>query len=77
VLAIIAGLTIILSAVYMLRMYQRIMYGERTVVTEDFEDLSISEILLFVPIIISIFWAGISPSFALQMLEEAVKQLIN
>lgn len=76
VLAIIAGLTIILGAVYMLRMYQRIMYGERTVVTEDFEDLSISEMLLFVPILISIFWAGISPSFALQMIEGVVNSLI-
>lgn len=72
-LAIIAGLTIIFGAVYMLKMYQKVMYGPRTEATEHFEDLSISEVLLFVPIIISIFWIGISPSFVLQMLEGVVK----
>jgi len=72
-MAVIAGLTLILGAVYMLRMYQKIMYGQKTAVTENFSDLSLSELMLFVPIIISIFWAGLSPSFVLKMLEGVVK----
>ena len=73
IIAIIAGLTIILGAVYMLKMYQRIMYGEKTAATENFSDLTVGEISLFVPIILLIFLIGISPSFILQVLEVAVK----
>ncbi|HEY5592025.1 MAG TPA: proton-conducting transporter membrane subunit, partial [Paludibacter sp.] len=72
-IAIIAGLTIILGAVYMLKMYQKIMYGEKSVATESFSDLTTGEILLFVPIIVSIFLVGIFPSFILQLLETAIK----
>ena len=73
VIAIIAGLTIILGAVYMLRMYQKIMYGPKNAATEKFTDLSIGEIMLFVPIIVSIFLVGIYPTFVLQFLQGAVK----
>jgi len=72
-IAIIAGLTIILGAVYMLKMYQKIMYGEKSIATESFSDLTTGEILLFVPIIVSIFLVGIFPSFILQLLETAIK----
>ncbi|MBB3186297.1 complex I subunit 4 family protein [Microbacter margulisiae] len=73
VLAVIAGLTIILGAVYMLKMYQRIMYGEKKPSTENFSDLTLKETLLFVPIIFSVFLVGIYPSFILQMLQGVVK----
>jgi NADH-quinone oxidoreductase subunit M len=72
-IAVIAGLTIILGAVYMLRMFQQVMYGPQTVVTTNFRDLTVREMLLFVPIIISIFLVGVYPSFVLQMLQTAVK----
>ena len=71
-IAVIAGLTIILGAVYMLKMYQQVMYGPQTIATQKFADLTTGEILLFVPIIVCIFWVGISPSFVLQMLQSAV-----
>jgi NADH-quinone oxidoreductase subunit M len=68
-IGVIAGLTIILGAVYMLKMYQQVMYGPQTIATQKFADLTTGEILLFVPIIVCIFWVGISPSFVLQMLQ--------
>lgn len=71
-LAIVAGLTVILGAVYMLKMYQQVMYGEKNAVTEKFNDLSVGEILLFVPIIISIFLVGVYPSFVLQMIQSSI-----
>jgi NADH-quinone oxidoreductase subunit M len=71
-IGVIAGLTIILGAVYMLKMYQQVMYGPQTIATQKFADLTTGEILLFVPIIVCIFWVGISPSFVLQMLQTAV-----
>jgi NADH-quinone oxidoreductase subunit M len=72
-LAIIAGLTVILGAVYMLKMYQQVMYGQKNAITENFHDLSVGEILLFVPIIISIFLVGVYPSFVLQMIQGSLK----
>ncbi len=72
-MAVLAGLTIILGAVYMLKMYQKIMYGEKNALTEQFRDLTSSEILLFAPIILLIFLVGIYPSFVLQMLEGVIK----
>ena len=72
-IAIIAGLTIILGAVYMLKMYQQVMFGARTAATEKFADLTTSEMLLFVPIIIAIFVGGILPSFGLQLIQTALK----
>jgi len=71
-IGVIAGLTIILGAVYMLKMYQQVMYGPQTIATQKFADLTTGEILLFVPIIVCVFWVGISPSFVLQMLQTAV-----
>lgn len=73
IIAIIAGLTIILGAVYMLRMYQKIMYGPQNDATAKFADLTFGEMLLFVPIIVSIFLVGVYPSFVLQLLQGAVK----
>jgi NADH-quinone oxidoreductase subunit M len=73
ILAIIAGLTIILGAVYMLRMYQKIMYGPQNDATAKFADLTFGEMLLFVPIIVSIFVVGVYPTFVLQFLQGAVK----
>ncbi|MFZ4456163.1 MAG: complex I subunit 4 family protein [Bacteroidales bacterium] len=69
VLAAIAGLTVILGAVYMLKMYQKVMYGEKNSVTESFEDLTAGEMILFVPIVVCIFLIGIYPSFVLRILE--------
>ena len=71
-LAIIAGLTVILGAVYMLRMYQQVMYGQQNALTENFTDLSAGEIMLFVPIIVSIFLVGVYPSFVLQLLQSTI-----
>lgn len=72
-MAVIAGLTIVFGAVYMLKMYQKMMYGKRNELTQHFQDLTTGEILLFIPILICIFLVGIYPSFILQMLDGVVK----
>ncbi|MGC9150598.1 MAG: complex I subunit 4 family protein [Microbacter sp.] len=72
VIAVLAGLTIIIGAVYMLRMYQKVMYGASQTATEHFADLSWSEMLLFTPIILTIFLIGVYPSFVLTMLQNVV-----
>ncbi len=68
-LAVLVGLTIIFGAVYMLKMFQKVMLGKPTKTTLGFQDLTTAEMLLFVPIVICIFLVGIYPSFVLHMLE--------
>lgn len=76
-LAAIAGLTIILGAVYMLWMYQRTMYGAEREATKNFKDLSVQEIVVLVPVVIVILWIGIYPHLFLQIAEPAAKSLLE
>ncbi|HWR99929.1 MAG TPA: NADH-quinone oxidoreductase subunit M [Prolixibacteraceae bacterium] len=76
-LAAVAGLTIILGAVYMLWMYQRTMYGGTNEITEGFTDLTRQEIILLVPVVAIILWIGIYPQFFLELAEPAVKSILS
>ena len=75
-LASVAGLTIILGAVYMLWMYQRTMYGEVKEATAGFNDLTRQEIIVLVPVVAIILWIGIYPHLFLDMAEPAVKSIL-
>ena len=72
--AALAATGMILSAVYMLWMYQRVIFGE---VTNDenrkLSDLSGRERLVFVPIIALILWMGVYPSMFLSRSDPTVK----
>jgi len=73
----IAATGIILGAVYMLHMYQRVMFGEITrKENEDIKDMNIREILVMAPIIILIFWIGLYPKPFLRILEPAVNEVV-
>jgi NADH-quinone oxidoreductase subunit M len=75
--AALATLGIILAAVYMLWMFQRVMFGP---VTEDanrrLPDLTPREVALLVPILVLIVWIGIYPQPFLRTTEASVKQLL-
>jgi NADH-quinone oxidoreductase subunit M len=72
-----AGLTIILGAVYMLRMYQKSMLGELSPLTEDFEELTYNEKLVLYPMVIAIIGIGIFPKPLLHISEPAVEELLR
>ncbi len=73
----IAATGIILGAVYMLHMYQKVMFGQITrKENEDIKDMNIREILVMAPIIILIFWIGLYPRPFLRILEPAVDQVV-
>ncbi len=76
-LAAIAGLTIILGAVYMLWMYQRTMYGEAKAATTGFTDLTRQEIIVLVPIVVIILWIGIYPHLFLGIAESGVQSIMQ
>jgi NADH-quinone oxidoreductase subunit M len=76
-LSIVAGLTIILGAVYMLKMYQRTMLGETNSLTAGFADLKLSELAVFVILIVVIFVCGVYPKPILQIAGPALDNILK
>ncbi|HPT10517.1 MAG TPA: NADH-quinone oxidoreductase subunit M [Bacteroidales bacterium] len=74
--AAIAGLTMIFGAVYMLWMYQRVMLGKTQPATEGFQDLTLAEMGMLLPLVILIFWMGCYPSFFLDIPFPDVQQIL-
>jgi NADH-quinone oxidoreductase subunit M len=75
ILSAIAGLTIILGAVYMLRSYQRISLGEANNLTMQFADLTMNEKAVLIPIVILIFLIGLYPQPFLDIAGPTVEAL--
>ncbi|MEQ1878381.1 MAG: NADH-quinone oxidoreductase subunit M [Bdellovibrionia bacterium] len=81
VYAYIAVTGVILGAAYMLWMFKRVFFGPAgSIVTDDAEhlkDLSWREISVLTPIVIMIFWMGISPQDFLNKSKASVDYLSN
>jgi NADH-quinone oxidoreductase subunit M len=61
--AIFAATGVILSAVYMLWMFQRVIFGPVTnAANEGLKDLSAREKWVFVPLLVLVFWIGFFPN---------------
>ncbi len=73
----VAGLTIILGAVYMLRMFQGVMFGTKSEATESFTDLTFNEKAVLIPLVIMVFWIGLFPNTFLSISEPAVMNLLH
>ncbi len=59
----IAATGVILSACYMLWMFQRVVWGEVTnVKNRELTDLSFREIAIFLPLLLFIIWIGVYPN---------------
>ena len=72
-----AGLTIIFGAVYMLRMFQKSMFGPTSPRTGTFADLTLSESLVFIPLVVMVIWMGVYPNTFLKATEPAVVNLMK
>ena len=78
VYAVIAATGVILSAVYMLWMFQRVMFGKvERPENQKLKDLSLREKFILIPIIIFIFWLGVYPNPFLKKTEASIKNLIT
>ncbi|MBC8110843.1 MAG: NADH-quinone oxidoreductase subunit M, partial [Verrucomicrobia bacterium] len=77
VLSAIAGLTIIFGAVYMLRLFQKAMFGEPTNLTLNFTDLNFSEKAVLFPLAFMVFWIGLYPNTFLKISEPAVAKILQ
>ncbi|MDH5542302.1 MAG: NADH-quinone oxidoreductase subunit M [Nitrospinota bacterium] len=76
--AVFASTGVIFGAVYMLWMYQRVMFGEVTnEKNKNLPDLTKREMAYFAPLIFVIFWLGVYPNPILKKMEPSVKALIS
>ena len=78
IFAILAALGVILGAVYMLWMYQRVMYGDVTHdVNQHLNDMSGREIALMIPVVVLMFWIGIYPNTFLRKMDQSSARLME
>ena len=72
-----AGVSIILAAVYTLKMIQRVFYGLPVLATENMKDVSLGEKLVLACIVIIIFVLGVYPQPILDLTSEAAMTLLK
>jgi NADH-quinone oxidoreductase subunit M len=77
IMSAIAGLTIILGAVYMLRMYQRVMLGVTNERTLQFAEIAGSEKIVLLIICVLVVAIGVYPKPILHISEAAVINLVE
>ena len=76
--AVIAALGVILGAVYMLWMVQRVFFGEVTnPKNKNLPDLNLREIAYLAPLVVLIFWIGLYPNFFLKKMHASVDHFIS
>ena len=78
VYTVVAATGVIFAAVYMLWMFQRVMFGKLTnPANQSLRDLSKREIAVLVPIVIFIVWIGVYPSTFLKTSAASTKQIVK
>lgn len=74
---VIATSGVVFAAVYMLWMFQRVMFGKLdNPKNQELKDLSIREIAVLVPIIVFIIWIGVYPKPFLSKIEKSVNRIV-
>jgi len=78
VYAVIASLGLILGAGYMLWLYQRIIFGTITNPhNEHLADMNLREIVAALPLVILVFYIGLYPNAAFQIIHASADNLIK
>lgn len=76
--AVVAASGVIFAAVYMLWMYQRVMFGQVTNAKNlGLQDLTAREALTLVPLLIFCVWIGVYPNTFLKPMEPSVKAFLE
>jgi NADH-quinone oxidoreductase subunit M len=76
--AVVATTGVIFAAVYMLWVYQRVMFGKITnPANENLKDLSAREIVVMLPLLLFVFWIGFYPNTFFEKMNPAMEQMLN
>ncbi len=74
---IIASSGVIFAAVYMLWMFQRVMFGELdNPKNQKLEDLNAREIIIMIPLLIMVFVLGVYPNPFIEKMTPSIKKVI-
>jgi len=78
VFGVIAATGVVLAAVYMLWMFQRVVWGEvKHEENRNLVDLTVREWVVMVPLVVLMFWIGVYPGTFLEKTEASVKHVIS
>jgi NADH-quinone oxidoreductase subunit M len=75
VIGIIAGLSVVFGAVYMLRFFQKSMFGPSNESTNSLTDIGGKELLVLVPIVVVVLVTGVFPNLILDISSSFVNSL--
>jgi NADH-quinone oxidoreductase subunit M len=77
VAVVFAGLGIILGAVYMLWMVQRVFWGPVDIrANEAIPDIDLREVFVVAPLVVLVIWIGVHPNTFLEPMEASVRLLL-
>ena len=74
---VVAGLSIILAAIYTLNMIRRVFYGETNTLTSTARDISFNEKLALGIVVVLILWMGIYPQPVLDLTQNVSDAIIK
>jgi NADH-quinone oxidoreductase subunit M len=77
VFTVLAGITIILAAVYMLNMIRKVFYGETNSLTATGYSLKVNETLALSIIVVIVFIIGVYPTIFLNITEETSRFILR
>ena len=78
VYAVLAATGVILAAVYMLWMFQRVMFGKLDKPeNQSLKDLNLREVIVLLPILLFIVWIGVYPKPFLSRIEKSVNHVLK
>ena len=73
----IAGISIILAAVYTLNMVQKVFYGETNAITAGMKDISFQQKMVLSVVVVLIFAAGLYPQPFLDLTKDTVTAILT
>jgi NADH-quinone oxidoreductase subunit M len=77
-LTIIAATGVIFGAIYMLWMFQRVMFGPiKHKKNEGLQDLSLREIAVLAPLVVAVFVMGVFPNFFFRKMEPSINRFLS
>ncbi|HEX9514148.1 MAG TPA: NADH-quinone oxidoreductase subunit M [Puia sp.] len=77
VFTVVAGLSIILSAVYTLNMIQRVFFGNTNALTEKGKDIRLNEKVVLAAIVVLILVVGVYPKPVLDLTKDTVETILT